>query len=420
MAEQTTLTIGHASSDYDGVSGDSEGKEVCRRTWYDGGASKWHTLLRPKRELLAQQSAIAVEQACDNNKVGYSQNTRNSLWTQTQLSNYVIANIVTACNCDCSSLMHVAAMVGGCANLTYSGNAVTTSTIVSTFVGTGEYDKFTDSKYLTSDTYLQRGDILVKNGHIVMILLNGSECDPDYAMDGATDDSSLDNVLEMMGSLYDVEVEKGDALLREVGYIDSKIEPSIKSSNITLTVINYTNLLGNLFSMYVPQGVSDMNADSSVNVDNVSDTSAKTIIRYLVDEKKISGAAACGVTANIYHESTYRTNALGDYKDGVPTSFGICQWHNERGQAMKEFVGDDWETDLSGQLDYLWKELTENSAAPGCLAGLQAVTNTLEGAKKAADIFVRKFERPAEVDEQSLKRQQTAESLWGQLVIQQV
>jgi peptidoglycan hydrolase-like protein with peptidoglycan-binding domain len=48
--------------------------------------------------------------------------------------------------------------------------------MVRAFVNSGDYVKLTDSKYLTTDKYLMRGDILVKEGsHTVMVLDNGSE-----------------------------------------------------------------------------------------------------------------------------------------------------------------------------------------------------------------------------------------------------
>ena len=47
--------------------------------------------------------------------------------------------------------------------------------MVAAFVKSGDYEKLTDAKYLTSDKYLKRGDILVKEGsHTLMVLENGS------------------------------------------------------------------------------------------------------------------------------------------------------------------------------------------------------------------------------------------------------
>ena len=167
------ILIGHASIGELGaknnVSGDQTGKEVCTRNWYNGG---WHTVLRcndpDKAELMAQ----ACEKACANQNVGYDQNQRNTLRKAAKAAGFDLEK-VEKCECDCSSLMTVCAE---CADIeipyTYE-NAPTTKTMVTAFKSTGEFDVLTESKYLTSDKYLRRGDILVKNGHTVMVLQGG-------------------------------------------------------------------------------------------------------------------------------------------------------------------------------------------------------------------------------------------------------
>lgn len=167
--------IGHASIDErgkatGGAAGDSTKKEVCTRTWWNGS---WHTVLRPKSATLAEKSAKACEAACANDKIGYDQNQRNTLHTQAKAVGFDLAKITTPCECDCSSLMHVCAIAGG-SKMAYGSNGHTTRSMVAAFVDSGDYEKLTDSKYLTSDKYLKRGDILVKSGHTVMNLTDGA------------------------------------------------------------------------------------------------------------------------------------------------------------------------------------------------------------------------------------------------------
>ena len=173
------VRIGHASIDENGratggAAGDQTGKELCIRDWYAKG---WNVLLRPVRADLAEKSAQAMEAACANPNVGYDQGGRNTLFHKANEAGFDLARINAPCECDCSSLVHVCAIAGG-AKLTYGSNGYTTRTMVSAFVASGEYIKLTDSKYLTSDKYLQRGDIPVKEGsHTVMVLDNGSAVD---------------------------------------------------------------------------------------------------------------------------------------------------------------------------------------------------------------------------------------------------
>lgn len=170
------VRIGHASIDENGNAsggraGDQTGKELCTRDWYTKG---WNVLLRPVRNDLAEKSAAAMEAACRNELIGYDQSGRNTLYEKAKAANFLLEAIDKACECDCSSLVHVCAIAGG-ANLSYGSNGYTTRTMVRAFVQSGDYIKLTDSKYLTTDKYLRRGDILVKEGsHTAMVLGNGA------------------------------------------------------------------------------------------------------------------------------------------------------------------------------------------------------------------------------------------------------
>ena len=170
------VKIGHASIDENGkisggTTGDQTGKEVCIRTWY---SKPWGFVLRCKDLFKAEKMAIACEQGCANDKIGYDQAQRNTLYTQAKKVNYDLSKIATACECDCSSFMTICAIAAGI-KITYGTNAPTTSTMKTVFNNTGEFDILTESKYLTSDSYLKRGDILVKAGsHTAMVLENGS------------------------------------------------------------------------------------------------------------------------------------------------------------------------------------------------------------------------------------------------------
>lgn len=172
-----SVLIGHASIDENGKTkngapGDQTGKEVCTRSWY---SNKWDYLLRCRDGVRAEIMANSCEKACKNICIGYDQNQRNTLRTQLLKANYDIAKINAPCECDCSSLMAVCAECAGIA-IPYSySNAPTTSTMRKAFTATGFFDVLTDSKYLTSDKYLKRGDILVREGHhTVMVLGNGT------------------------------------------------------------------------------------------------------------------------------------------------------------------------------------------------------------------------------------------------------
>ena len=175
-----SVKIGHASIDErgkakSGTAGDQTGKELCTRTWYAKG---WNVLLRPKSATVAEKMAKACEAGCNNAKIGYDQNQRNTLRTQAKAAGWNLAKITKSCETDCSAFMTVCAEAAG-VNMSgcyTSGNAPTTSTMRAKFKATGAFEVLTDSKYLTGDAYLKRGDILVREGsHTVMVLSNGSK-----------------------------------------------------------------------------------------------------------------------------------------------------------------------------------------------------------------------------------------------------
>ena len=216
-----------------------------------------------------------------------------------------------------------------------------------------------------------------------------------------------------LGKFYDTENTPEDATVREVAYLDSSNKPTINKSSVKLSVINYTTMLSSILeNLLVPSTVSGT-LNGEVLVDGVTNTKARECIQFLMG-KGLNAAAACGICGNIEAESVppYNTASVGDYG----TSFGICQWHYGRGTAMKQMAGSNWANNLTGQLEYLWYEL-QNAYRNSTLIPIQAVANTEQGARKAADIFVRNFEIPAYVDEQSKIRQSNASKLFNQLTV---
>ena len=216
-----------------------------------------------------------------------------------------------------------------------------------------------------------------------------------------------------LGKFYDTENTSEDATVREVAYLNNSNKPTIDKSSVKLSVVNYTTLLDSVLSNLLVPSVYSGNLNGEVLVDGVSNQKARECIQFLLG-KGLNAAAACGICGNIEAESVppYNTASVGDYG----TSFGICQWHYGRGTAMKQMAGPDWKNNLTGQLEYLWYEL-QHGYNNSTLIPIQGVPNTEQGARKAADIFVRNFEIPANVDRESEKRQNNASKLFNSLTI---
>lgn len=167
------VKIGHASIDENGKivggkAGDQTGRELCTRNWYNKG---WNKVIRAKDSSVAEKIAVAMEKACANNNIGYDQTQRTTLYTQAKAKGWDIAEVTTKCECDCSSLVAVCVNASGIAvsKDIYTGNEA------KALKATGAFTVLTASKYLNADTYLQRGDILLKEGsHTAVVLSNGS------------------------------------------------------------------------------------------------------------------------------------------------------------------------------------------------------------------------------------------------------
>lgn len=170
-----SVKIGHASIDENnkakgGSAGDQTTKEVCTRTWYN---KPWTCVIRPDDSAKAEKIAKAMEQACANDKIGYDQGQRTTLYTQAKAVNWDISKITTACECDCSSLVAVCVNAAGIAvsKDIYTGNQKTA------LANTGAFTVLTDSKYITMAKYLKRGDILLGAGHTAIVLTDGANAD---------------------------------------------------------------------------------------------------------------------------------------------------------------------------------------------------------------------------------------------------
>jgi hypothetical protein len=117
------------------------------------------------------------------------------------------------------------------------------------------------------------------------------------------------------------------------------------------------------------------------------------VIKFLVD-KGLTESQAAGVAGNLHHESGINPTVKPGDKG---TSFGIAQWHKERGERMKSWTkqnGHD-SNSLNGQLEYLWWEL--NNTEKRALSKLKETDDP----KDAAFMFAKYFERCASCQNRS-------------------
>ena len=168
--------IGHACKNENGTfqqgqAGDQTKVEVYIRTWYN---RPWNVILRAKDKNTREKLAQAMEMACKNESIGYAQNTRNTLWNNIKNYQFNPSKTTKVVNTDCSALVCVCCAYAGIPThyLQIGNNALTTRTLKSYLLKSGEFDALTDKEYLTSDKYLLRGDILLYEGHHTAVNLD--------------------------------------------------------------------------------------------------------------------------------------------------------------------------------------------------------------------------------------------------------
>lgn len=174
--------IAHASIDEHnkakgGLAGDQTGKEVCTRKWYN---KPWGCVIRFIDPDMREKVARCMEMAAANPHIGYDQNQRNTLLNLARKYNYDVGRVTQDCETDCSALVSVACMYAGIpeSRLTLNGNCATTRTLKAILKSTGEVDIYTTSTYTASTERLLRGDILLKEGSHVAVVVQADAKKP--------------------------------------------------------------------------------------------------------------------------------------------------------------------------------------------------------------------------------------------------
>ena len=392
---------------YGGQAGDQTGKEYVVKNWY---SFPWNCVLRYPN----LQTAIVIAQmsrdAANNDHIGYDMGQRGTFYTQLRAANWNPSAISTNCEADCSSstcaCIIAAGHKTGDARLQGLSSSLTTSSMRSSLQSVG-FMLLTDSRYLSSDSYLLPGDVLLHDGSHVAVNLDSGPNSGESVI--VSDGSALPGGIGG-GDLYATENDEDDAIMREVAYLSGST-PTVNKTNIRLSVINYTSSLQAIFKGKV--GTGGGSYDSSKLEGNY-----RVIFDYLVG-KGLNAAAACGILANIKGESGGNPSLVGTAD--AYGSIGICQWTFGRKTALLNFLGGNWRGNLSGQLDFLWQELN-SSYKNSVLVPLQNEPNIEAGARDAAFVFVSKFEIPQRYyngRDIYMERVEWASEFWSQVVIQQ-
>jgi hypothetical protein len=157
-----------------GKVGDQTGNEYYVRQWYNGN---WDCVLRYPVTIVATEIADLARKIAYDNKVGYSQTNRLELYKSLKDVNWDYDKIKSNCDADCSSstsaiLIAVGYKMGN--SLKMVNPSSTTRNLKVQLMNMG-FELYDTREYLTSAKYLKEGDILLREGHHVVVNLTNGE-----------------------------------------------------------------------------------------------------------------------------------------------------------------------------------------------------------------------------------------------------
>lgn len=397
------VLIAHASKSengtVNGTKGDQTGREVCIREWYN---KPWNIMIRFTDSKMANKVADCMEMAAKNDFIGYSQLNRNTLLNEARKYNYNVSKVNVPVNADCSSLVSVACMYAGIpeSTLTLNGNCATTRTIRQILKSTGEVDIYTTSPYLTKTDRLKRGDILLREGsHIVVVIK--AEGNPYLLTSSLMKEGSIGESVKWLqaelnanGANLKTDGQFGKATKLAVllyqkdhglvadGIVGAKTiyslktkQPVIKTNDTAKIIWDY--LMSKIQNPYGVAGLmGNLRAESGLNPKNLQNSSEKRL--------------------NFTDESYTKAVDNGTYKNFATDNagYGLAQWTSSgRKKALLESKGNASIGDLNVQLNYLWEELSTSYKL--VLERLKTAISVRE----ASNIVLSKFERPKDQSE---------------------
>lgn len=154
-----------------GKAGDQNSKEVKCGSIYNFGQTRVYRCADRKYAVKIGAAAKAIAL---NDCFGYCQTHRTSGYTALKNANWIVANVKSNVEIDCSELaacaVNVAYGKGLISSAVYSGN------IGGALLGTGYFKELKASKYLGKSEYIECGDIIVAPGkHVIVAYTDGAK-----------------------------------------------------------------------------------------------------------------------------------------------------------------------------------------------------------------------------------------------------
>ncbi len=214
-------------------------------------------------------------------------------------------------------------------------------------------------------------------------------------------DSYLGSEIKQLGG-HDYQAVPGDIFC--FGFSHIGIVTAVTENSIEITQGNTNNRV--LALTYTKVSLADPTVSNGYIIHVLYPQDENTIFYFLTSQIGLNTAAAAGVCANVEQESNFNPNALGD--NG--SSYGICQWHNQRWENLKGFCeanNFDWQS-MDGQLWFLKYEL--ETVYPEVFDFLENIFDSPEGAYSAAYRWCTDYEIPADKETKAHIRGESAKN----------
>lgn len=141
-----------------------------------------------------------------------------------------------------------------------------------------------------------------------------------------------------------------------------------------------------------------------------TESNKRAVFNYLTGEAGFNSAVACGIMANIEHESNFNPSAVYTDSNGL-LSGGLCMWNGARFRSLQSFCNKNGYNYLGvyGQLKFLVHELKSDYFGH-IYNYLKKVSNSSSGAYNAAYYWCYYFEVPSNKATRACERGRSAQN----------
>ena len=216
------------------------------------------------------------------------------------------------------------------------------------------------------------------------------------------------------GPLYANRNDRHDMTIRQVGYLDNNYALTNNNSNIGISIINYTTLLGDLYDMFAPVTQYKVTVDTSQLPEN-----QRIAMDYFLS-MGYSASAASAITGSLKKYSNLTTTfsiQIAVVNNIIQRLEGVAAWNSERIKVVKQKLGYEWNMfkNYSGQLECVLDELNKDYA--DLVENIKQSPLNIVGVDQATTLFMRTYNDYFANTKSIQEAKAYAEEIYNKLVI---